>query len=412
MLSPEESSEESPEESPKWEAKIEIAYPPPPPSPPLLPSTSLPLELTADDVVTSVQKTPFFRSRYRQKRSDTWIISAFVITYIVVFISTMLVNDCRRNSGGDCAAKGLSRMSFQHLNENPFLGPSSSTLDKMGALRRTLLEKHQTWRILSSPLLHAGVFHLIINLICILFVGIFLEQEYGAVRTGLIYTGSAVFGTLVGALFVQDNPAVTSSSALHGLVGAAISALTKNWKFYTSKVNAMAVLTFILACNFVLGLLPYISNYSNIGGFLSGLLLGFALLPSPQLGKTSQKSAEFSGYRAKGSLNWKQMVKVEKPGLRSVSLVVFSLLVAGCLVAAEQGINIGSYCRWCRYLDCIPSKSWSCNDMTTACEAMASDIELTLTCVANGNFRTLPFTNISQARAQDLCTLICSHDRT
>ncbi|CAN1235905.1 RHOMBOID-like protein 8 [Linum perenne] len=228
----------SPEESPKWEAKIEIAYPPPPPSPPLPTSTSLPLELTADDVVTSVQKTPFFRSRYRQKRSDTWIISAFVITYIVVFISTMFVNDCRRNSGGDCAAKGLSRMSFQHLNENPFLGPSSSTLDKMGALRRTLLEKHQTWRILSSPLLHAGVFHLIINLICILFVGIFLEQEYGAVRTGLIYTGSAVFGTLVGALFVQDNPAVTSSSALHGLVGAAISALTKNWKFYTSKVRS------------------------------------------------------------------------------------------------------------------------------------------------------------------------------
>ncbi|CAN0892569.1 RHOMBOID-like protein 8 [Linum grandiflorum] len=393
------------------EAKIEIA-PQLPPPPPMSSSSnfSLSLELEADDDdATSEHKSPFFRSRYRSKRRDTWIISAFVVVYVAVFIATMCVNNCRRYSGGDCAAKGLSRMSFQHLSENPFLGPSSSTLEKMGALRRTLLEKHETWRILSSPWLHAGVFHLIVNLICILVIGIFLEQEYGAVRTGVIYTGSAVLGTLVGALFVQDSPAVTSSSALHGLVGAAISALAKNWKLYTSKAKAMAVLIFILVTNFALGLLPYVSNYSNVGGFVSGLLLGFALLYPPQPGQTLQKLADTSGYLSKGSLSWKQMVKVEKPGLRSVSLVIFALLVAGCLGAAVQGINLGSYCPWCRYLDCIPSRSWSCSDITTACETMASDADLTLTCVKNGNFRIFPFTNISQARAQDLCTIICSH---
>ncbi|CAI0395451.1 unnamed protein product [Linum tenue] len=182
----------------------------------------------------------------------------------------MFVNDCRRNSAGDCAARSLSRLSFQPLSENPFLGPSSSTLDKMGALRKTRLANHQTWRILSSPWLHAGLIHLIVNLISIIFLGIFLEQEYGAVRTGLIYIGSAVLGTLVGALFVQDKPAVTSSSALHGLLGATISALAKNWKFYTSKVvsSYRPLLSYLLLHGFVLALKS--NDLSDFGDRFAG----------------------------------------------------------------------------------------------------------------------------------------------
>ncbi|CAI0395449.1 unnamed protein product [Linum tenue] len=397
---------------------IEILHPPPPPLPPP-PGTTVPAPFDfaapAEDLASEEPTTPFFRSRSRHRRSDTWIVSAFVICYLVVFFVTMFVNDCRRNSAGDCAARSLSRLSFQPLSENPFLGPSSSTLDKMGALRKTRLANHQTWRILSSPWLHAGLIHLIVNLISIIFLGIFLEQEYGAVRTGLIYIGSAVLGTLVGALFVQDKPAVTSSSALHGLLGATISALAKNWKFYTSKGKAMVALAFILACNFVLGLLPYVCNYSNMGGLVSGLLLGYALLMPPQLGKKPQRLSEACDYGSKGSFNLKEkVVKVEKPGLRSVSLIIFALLLAGCFGAAVQGINLGSYCGWCSYIDCIPSRSWSCNDLTTACEVInampSNNGELTLTCMTNGNFRIFPFTNISRARAQDLCTLICSHE--
>jgi len=40
----------------------------------------------------------------------------------------------------------------------------------------------------------------------------------------------------------------------------------------------------------------------------------------------------------------------------------------GLLVAVLLGINISHYCRWCRYIDCIPYKRWSCNDLTSSCE--------------------------------------------
>ncbi|KAJ7006740.1 hypothetical protein NC653_005945 [Populus alba x Populus x berolinensis] len=351
-------------------------------------------------------KSPFFKPRSRMRRRDTCVIFAFVIIHLVVFLITMAVNDCGYNSHGDCAFKALGRMSFQPLLENPFLGPSASTLDKMGAIRKTLLAEHQTWRLFMCPLLHAGVFHFMINLLCIIFIGIYLEKEFGSIRTGIIYMLSAFSGTLVTAIFVRDSPAVCSSGALFGLLGATVSALTRNWKFYTNKIAALLTLFFVAGFNLMLGLLPYMDNYSSIGSLISGFLLGLVLFYTPQLRQVAQNKIGLCEYGVKSSFNWKQ--KLDRPVLRSASLILFSLLFVGLLVAVLLGINISHYCRWCRYIDCIPYKRWSCNDLTSSCETMGSDKELTLTCMGNGNFKVFPFTNISQERTQDLCTLICS----
>ncbi|EEF48431.1 RHOMBOID-like protein 8 [Ricinus communis] len=354
------------------------------------------------DSLQDPNKTPFFKSR---RRRDTWLISIFVIIHLGAFIATMIVNDCSTNSYGDCAIKTLGRLSFQPLSENPLLGPSASTLDKMGALRRTLVIEHQTWRLFSCPWLHAGLIHLIIDLIGVIFLGIYLEQEFGPLRVGIIYILSAFFGSLVTALFVRDSPVVSSSGAQLGLLGATFSALVRNWKSHTNKVAAVLIHFFVFACNVMLGLLPYADNYSNIGGLISGFLLGFVLLYTPQLRKLAPKKSGLYDDGLKSVLNLKQ--KLDRPVLRTVSLLLFSVLLVGFLVAALQGINISHYCKWCGYFDCIPSKSWSCNDVTTSCEIMSSDAELTLTCMSNGNFKVLPFANMSEARTRDLCTLIC-----
>ncbi|XP_050229087.1 RHOMBOID-like protein 8 [Mercurialis annua] len=392
------------EETPKLDAKIELV------DQNDKNKTVTTFSSLADFTESSLQildhKTPFFKSRSRRRRTDTWIISIFVIFHLIAFIATMIVNDCSTNSHGDCAIKSLGRMSFQPLSENPFLGPSASTFDKMGAIRKTLLIEHRTWHLFSCPWLHAGLIHLIINLICVIFLGIYLEQEFGPLRVGIIYTVSAFFGTLVTALFVRDSPVVSSSGAQFGLLGATLSALIRNWKLYTNKTAAVLILLVVFVCNFLLGLLPFVDNFSNIGGLISGFLLGFVLLFTPQLRQAAQKKSGLYEYGLKSVLTWKQ--KLDRPILRSVSLLLFTLLFFGFLAAALQGINISKYCKRCGYFDCIPSKSWSCNDVTTSCETMSSDTELTLTCMENGNFKVLTFRNISQARIRDLCTLICS----
>lgn len=60
------------------------------------------------------------------KRWVSWLVPSFVVANIVVFVVTMFVNDCPKNSAS-CIARFLGRFSFQPLKENPLLGPSSAT---------------------------------------------------------------------------------------------------------------------------------------------------------------------------------------------------------------------------------------------------------------------------------------------
>ncbi|XP_017420432.2 RHOMBOID-like protein 8 [Vigna angularis] len=190
-------------------------------------------------------RMPLMKSKGGRRQGDTWVVSVFVIIHIGVFIATMLVNDCWTNSHGDCLLQTLGRFSFQPLPENPLLGPSQSKLDEMGALRWILLtEQHQTWRLFTFPFLHGGLFHLLLNLSSIVYVGVRLEREFGPIRIGIIYALSAFVGGLVASLFLRNTPAVGASGPLYGLLGTLLSELVWNWKFHTNK-----------ACLFPLGYL-------------------------------------------------------------------------------------------------------------------------------------------------------------
>ncbi|KAG8379585.1 hypothetical protein BUALT_Bualt07G0104200 [Buddleja alternifolia] len=367
------------------------------------------VELTAEELLKE-QRVPFpFFRPLSHRKENTWVISVFVILHLIAFAATMIVNDCWRNSHTQCAFKQLGRFSFQPLDENPLLGPSASSLNAMGALRqRYIVKDHQLWRLFTSPCLHAGLFHFIINLSCIVFVGVHMEQEFGPLRIGVIYILSSLAGSSVATLFLQDRSSVASSGALFGLLGATLSGLIWNWKFYTKKFATIVVLFAILMLNAILGLMPYVNNFSNIGGFISGLLAGFMFLFKPQVGKAYQTKGGIFEYNVKNSVKIKIKQKLDKPVLRSVSLMIFSLLFAGVAVAVLQGINVNKYCSWCHYIDCVPMKWWSCSSKTMACETMISSEQLTLTCSENGKFRVLPSANISRGRIEDLCDLICS----
>ncbi|KAI3463493.1 hypothetical protein Pfo_020156 [Paulownia fortunei] len=385
---------------PKLQTHIEIK----PIQPPL---QRISTELTAEELLKE-QRIPFpFFRRLSQRKESTWIISVFVILHLIAFAATMIANDCWGNSHAQCALKQLGRFSFQPLSENPLLGPSASALDAMGGLRlRYLASDHQFWRLFTSPCLHAGVFHLIISLSSVIFVGIHLEQEFGPLRIGVIYILSALTGGLAAALFLQDRPSVGSSGALFGLLGATLSGLIQNWKVYSKKFATLMAFLIILMLNVILGLMPFVNNFSNVGGFISGFLAGFMLLFKPQVGKVYQNKGGIFDYDVKHSVKLKR--KLDRPVSRIVSLVIFSLLLAGVVVALLQGINVNEYCGWCKHIDCVPFKWWSCSDITMGCETMISSEQLTLTCSNNGKFRVLPFANVSKARIEDLCNLMCS----
>lgn len=67
-----------------------------------------------------------YREIKQFKKWVPWLIPGFVVANIVMFVITMYVNDCPKNSVS-CIADSLGRFAFQPFKENPLLGPSATT---------------------------------------------------------------------------------------------------------------------------------------------------------------------------------------------------------------------------------------------------------------------------------------------
>ncbi|OMO86018.1 Peptidase S54, rhomboid [Corchorus capsularis] len=219
----------------------------------------------------------------------SWLVPMFVVANIAVFIVVMYINDCPKHRHtrfvGKCVARFLGRFSFEPLRENPLFGPSSYTLKKLGGLDWSkVVQNQQGWRLITCIWLHAGVIHLLANMLSLVFIGIRLEQQFGFVRIGILYLLSGFGGSVLSSLFIRNSISVGASGALFGLLGAMLSELITNWNIYTNKAAALLTLLVIILINLAIGILPHVDNFAHIGGFLTGFLLGFILLPRPQFG--------------------------------------------------------------------------------------------------------------------------------
>ncbi|KAK8546901.1 hypothetical protein V6N13_093940 [Hibiscus sabdariffa] len=220
-----------------------------------------------------------------------WLMTLVFVADIAIFVYTMYVNDCPHSSGSERCL----------------------WLKKLGALDwKQVVEEKEYWRLVSCMWLHAGVIHLLVNMISLLFLGIRLEQEFGFLRIGPLYMISGLGGSLASALSQARKKTISvgASGALFGLLGAMLSELFTNWSNYTNKCSALSTMVLIISLNLAVGFLPQVDNSAHIGGFVSGLLAGFVLLMRPQFGYISPKHVP-KGYQIKHKVtkhNWYQYV--------------------------------------------------------------------------------------------------------
>lgn len=337
------------------------------------------------------------------KKWFPWLIPLFVVANTVMFIITMSVNNCPKNSTS-CVARFLGRLSFQPFKENPLLGPSSSALEKMGALDvGKVVHQHEGWRLITCMWLHGGVFHLLANMLSLLVIGIRLEQEFGFVRIGLLYLISGLGGSVLSALFIQSNISVGASGALFGLLGGMLSELITNWTIYANKVAALLTLVVIIAINLAVGILPHVDNFAHIGGFLSGFLLGFVFLIRPQFGWVNQRYAP-AGYSSASST---PKFKAYQCVLWVLSLILLIVGFTVGLVLLLRGEDLNDHCSWCHYLSCVPTSRWSCNTQPISCQAEQLGSQYTLTCSNSSKSKTYSLLNPTATQIQGLCAQLC-----
>lgn len=138
------------------------------------------------------------------------------------------------------------------------------------------------YRLLTSMFLHAGIFHLLMNMWALLVLGRNLEYALGPVRFLALYLLSG-FGGSTAVYWFSDphRPTVGASGAIFGLFAAFFVVLRRLGRD-TSAIVPILVLNLVIT--FVV---PGISVAGHIGGLLSGAVVGAGLAYAPKMNRTA-----------------------------------------------------------------------------------------------------------------------------
>ena len=239
-------------------------------------------------------------------------------------------------------------------------------------------DKHlpgQWYRFILPMFLHAGFVHIGFNMILQLLLGSDIEREIGPIRFTIVYLSSGIFGFVLGGNYAAEGVASTGASgSLFGIIALLLLDLLYHWGERKSPWMDLLWIFIDIAIAFALGLLPGLDNFSHIGGFLMGLVLGICLLHSPDvlrrrvgadLPPYSSMQHSRSGMETGGV---KGFVK-EPLGFfkgRKPLWWVWWLVRAAALIGVLGGFialldnfykENPTKCSWCKYLSCIVSQA-------------------------------------------------------
>jgi membrane associated rhomboid family serine protease len=133
---------------------------------------------------------------------------------------------------------------------------------------------HEYWRIVTGGFLHAGLFHIFVNMLSLWFVGSALEPALGRVNFLAIYLTSLLAGSF-GALWFQPQiPTVGASGAIFGIFGALlVVARSRGIPIWQSGLGFVLVLNLLFSVTF-----RGISIGGHLGGLVGGLITGWLVV--------------------------------------------------------------------------------------------------------------------------------------
>jgi len=130
------------------------------------------------------------------------------------------------------------------------------------------------WRLLTAGFLHGGLFHLLLNMYALYFLGRMLEPALGHVRFAALYFASLLAGSFGAVLLSPETPVVGASTAIFGLLGAAV-VMARNRGIDLMASGLGPVLIINLLITFFPGF--NISIGGHLGGLVGGVLATLAI---------------------------------------------------------------------------------------------------------------------------------------
>jgi len=137
-----------------------------------------------------------------------------------------------------------------------------------------LVADGEWWRLLTAGFLHGGMFHLLLNMYALFILGRMLEPALGHVRFAALYFASLLAGSFGAVLLSPETPVVGASTAIFGLLGAAI-VMARNRGIDLMASGLGPVLIINLAITFFPGF--HISIGGHLGGLVGGVIATIAI---------------------------------------------------------------------------------------------------------------------------------------
>lgn len=349
------------------------------------------LAISLQEAELAQQQRPRFRPRNREAamtrsqydRIRRCVILLFVITvaYVIMFVHTLRKGDWK----------------FEKIDSNPLIGFGARILRQVGCTDTHLIvDKNEWWRIVTSALMTAGIVHLQWVVCCLWTFGRFLAARMSFFSLGLLYIISSICGVLLSANISTTAETAGASGGSFGLIGAVIVETLIHRKHYRNHSVSFLFLILTATVGILIGTTPFVDNWTNVGGLISGFCLALALRLTHRGLRHPSRTVEFL------------LVAVQ---------VFWFLLVGIFLAAAVVGLVVRdngrkSVCSWCSHITCVDTDWWDCDaavippDDAKCTFDIKGDLTTTIIC-PSGHSETVQLTDVSQPNLDRYCDDVC-----
>jgi rhomboid protease GluP len=161
--------------------------------------------------------------------------------------------------------------------------PSGQSMVGWGANATVATLEGEWWRLISSCFIHFGIIHLLMNMYALFFVGLLLEPFLGRSKFITVYLLTGIIASLASLWWHDNTVSAGASGAIFGLYGVFLALLSTNHIERSMRNGLLANIGVFVVYNLVYGSFKGgIDNAAHLGGLFSGILLGYALMPSLQ----------------------------------------------------------------------------------------------------------------------------------
>ena len=135
---------------------------------------------------------------------------------------------------------------------------------------------HQPWTIVTNLFIHAGLWHIIANMLTLYFFGTYLSRLVGEGRFLIVYFGGGILGNILFIFLASPfSIAVGASGAVFAL-GGALAVMRPKLRVFVFPIPAPIPLWAAVIGGFlIISFLPFIAWQAHLGGLVFGLIAGY-----------------------------------------------------------------------------------------------------------------------------------------